>query len=152
MSIHRELVTKKDVDILVTHMRHDDVVEVEAQAGPGNVAMVLKTLPPWTWAWHENETLLCIGGCVEIAPTVGSPWLLGTEALDQRRHLREFSRLSRTVIGDLRERYIYLFNYVHRLSEGRIHWLERQGFTVWPVIGDTEFHYFDWRRDPCARP
>lgn len=78
-----------------------------------------------------DDAPLCLMGIVEpyvLRPDVGSPWLLGTPALD--RHKKAFLRDTRRWLDEIREPYSLLFNYVDAEYTGAIRWLRWLGFAV----------------------
>lgn len=59
---------------------------------------------------------------------VGSPWMLGTEALP--RHARTFLRGSVAFVGHVRGEYSRLENYVDARNTLALRWLKWLGFTM----------------------
>ena len=80
----------------------------------------------------------------------GTPWMVGTRALDVlsvQKHLLELSALEFAV---MREQYNFLFNMVDDRNEASKRWLQWLGFTLLEPImygpDRVSFRQFYWER------
>ena len=77
----------------------------------------------------DGEPVCLFGVAAEtVLSRVGSPWLLGTDAVQM--HARAFLRLNRAYMKELRRDYDFLANYVDLRNTQAIRWLEWLGFTM----------------------
>lgn len=72
--------------------------------------------------WLVDGLPASIGGITRISETVGTIWLLGTDAID--RHQRAFIVDSCAVFAEIRKGYDALFNFVDVRNEKAVRWLK----------------------------
>lgn len=117
--------TLADVQWLAPRLRGDDVREIRAASGQ-------TPLEALTGAYHASSTCYAIEFHGELAalfgaaptpdPTLGSVWLLGSDAVE--RNAIRFLRESRQWIDRLHESYPILFNYVDARNTLHLKWLK----------------------------
>ena len=126
--------TLEHLDQVAGNARPEDVAELLASSGD-DPAQVLK---------HGHRvSSLCLAGVVAgeavcvvgVSPVcaaygLGSPWMVGTTALD--RHARKFARVSRPVVEEMNRVYPHLANFVDNRNDKAIRWLEWMGFKFYP--------------------
>lgn len=97
----------------------------------------------WTAVVNGRPEVMFGVGDLNILAGVGSPWLLGTDAVEV--HARDFLRVSRELMPQLLARYQVLRNFVDARNAVSIRWLEWLGFRLLdPVeIGGHEFRLFE---------
>lgn len=124
--------SQADIEALVPRLRKTDVAECEALFGEGSTLVTtLHGLNPKGVAFvavHEGETIAVFGVCPGDEDGVGTPWLVGTEALD--RLARELIVEARSVLAIWQRFYPILRNVVDTRNSKSIRWLKRLGFTV----------------------
>lgn len=102
------------------------------------------------WAMLEGGDVLCVFGVCPLAgfPGVGTPWMLGTDALV--RHRRKHITLPAPYIARMLDAFPRLVNYVHADNLASLRWLRRLGFAVDPVApfgpNGAPFHRFEMTR------
>ena len=120
-----------DADELYLHLREADLRECLAYGKPDVLAGIRESMSGshicWS-AWRDTELLAVFG----VAPLsfltgVGSPWMLGTDALD--RHPRILSRVTKPYLTHMLGIYPHLLNFVHIDNARSIRWLKRLGFS-----------------------
>ena len=101
----------------------------------------------WTAIVNGQPEVMFGVGDVNVLTGAGSPWLLGTDAVE--KHYVAFLRLSVDFRAQLLERYSVLTNIVHDGNRASIRWLRWLGFKFSdPVsIGGHDFRLFELRRD-----
>ncbi|MFV0348531.1 MAG: hypothetical protein ACK5JO_08080 [Halodesulfovibrio sp.] len=112
-------------------LRRSDCNEVLAATGLVPDAGLERsfTLSSMVWAvLREDEVIALFGAGAGQRPETGSPWMLGTDALNDMA--RGFAVHSLRYIGLMRHRYPYLENWVDARNLASIRWLRRCGFTV----------------------
>lgn len=141
--------TAADIEALVPRLRQGDIDECEALFGKGSVRdMTLFGLHPAGVAFvavREGETIAVFGVCPGDEEGVGTPWLVGTESLDQCG--RELIAEAHTVLPIWQRFYPILRNVVDVRNSKSIRWLKRLGFTLrdpepMGMAGEL-FHPFD---------
>lgn len=102
-------------------------------------------------AMLEGEPIAMFGvSPVSILGGIGTPWMVGTEAMDQLRVQKALLRHSSRLIGVFREEFPgALFNTVDKRNEAAMRWLAWLGFSFgpeYPVGPDSiPFVLFYWR-------
>lgn len=94
---------------------------------------------------------VAVFGCAKHDELSAIPWLLGTPRVDrQRRFLTQYIP---ALVGEWREQFPLLFNFVHTNNKTSIRWLQWLGFTIAdPIpfgVGQQLFHPFYSNR-PCV--
>lgn len=143
--------TPDDAARLVEQMRPADYAEVVASSGQDVLGAVQSSLArtPDPFAVESAGELLIIGGVVPISllSGQGSPWLLGTVALD--RFPGRLTRGAKTYLSRMQTEYPHLLNYVDARNVRSVLWLRRLGFTVHPAepygVAGLPFHLFEMR-------
>lgn len=143
--------THGDADALYLAMRPADFAECVAYGQPcvreGVRESVSESLHAWT-ARADGELVCCFGvASLSFMTGVGSPWLLGTEALD--RHPRALMSRAREYLPFMLGIFPHLINFVHVSNTRSIRWLVRLGFTLhdpqpYGARGEL-FHRFEMR-------
>lgn len=145
---YREAALSDIVD-LVPRLRQSDIDECEALFGNGSVLeATLHGLTPEGAAFvavHAGETIAVFGVCPGDEEGVGTPWLIGSEALD--RCARELVSEARSTLAIWQRFYPILRNVVDARNKKSIRWLKHLGFTVRdpkPLgLSGELFHEFD---------
>ena len=87
--------------------------------------------------------VLAIGGCVQLAPRMGCPWLLASDGLMAAK--RDFLRDCRPQLQRLNAAYPTLYNEVWEGNTVHIRWLQWLGFTVADQPGARPHFLPFWR-------
>ncbi len=70
--------------------------------------------------------------------------MLGTD--DVPHHSMKFLRESKRIVGEMRERFKYLYNYVDARNTVSVHWLHWLGFDIYEAVPygaeQLPFHLF----------
>jgi hypothetical protein len=123
-----------DAAMLLPFLRAPDRLEVER--ADGDVAIALRSSIERSRLrvlFLNDDVPLCLMGIVEfnlLDPSMASPWLIGTEALDQNP--KAFLRETRRWLTEIRHSYSLLVNWVDADYAKAIRWLEWLGFEVYP--------------------
>lgn len=137
---------------IADRMRPADVAEVAAMSGRSPDDALAFSLGKSSFAWTamldgQPEVMFGVGD-INILARTGSPWLLGTDAVE--REYRMFLRQSRDWSEQLFERYDLLRNFVDDRNEVSKRWLQWLGFTLLdpiPIGRNGEmFRLFELRR------
>lgn len=140
-----------DAERLVADMRRADRLEVMAACGPDVLAVVIEAIArtPQCIAADHGGALLFVGGVVPLGDGVGSPWMLGTNAL--RRHPVSLTRLAQRYLQHAMKTAPHLINFVDARNTRSIHWLAGLGFSIFPAepygVDGLLFHRFEMRKD-----
>lgn len=92
--------------------------------------------------------LLGMYGIQDHGDQIGSPWMIGTDAIEEAGF--EFARRSREQVDAWKRRFKLMWNWVHAENETAVEWLESLGFEVCDVAepygakGEL-FRFFEWR-------
>jgi RimJ/RimL family protein N-acetyltransferase len=150
--IHIRLPNSEDAARLAAEMRPADRAEVEAASGP-DVERALDQairLSTHCWAAERDGELLALFGFapVSLIGGIGSPWFLGTPAVDPLPGA--LTRMARRYVQSIRETaYPVLVNYVDARNRRSVRWLKRLGFTVFAPepygVAGLPFHRFEMR-------
>lgn len=138
-----------DIVDLVPKLRQSDIEECEALFGKGSVRdSVLFGLHPNGVSFvaeRAGEAIAVFGVCPGDEDGVGTPWLVGTDALD--RCSRELITEARKTLAIWQRFYPVLRNVVDARNKKSIRWLKHLGFTVRdpkPLgLAGELFHEFD---------
>ncbi|MFA6051568.1 MAG: hypothetical protein WC762_03160 [Methylobacter sp.] len=126
-SITRHLPTEQDIAYLAENMRQSDIEELSAVTDQSLVcavrSSVLNSHPDYLWAYCVDGDLVLIYGCTRS----GSPWMLGTEALNQ--NLKELTVRTRVVVRDMLKQFPVLSNIIDVRQKKTIRWLKTIGFS-----------------------
>lgn len=102
----------------------------------------------WTLLFDDEPAAMFGVGDLNILARKGSPWLLGTDAIDRNR--APFVRRSVFWRDQLLERYDILTNVIHAENVASIRWLRWLGFAIGePFRAGPEnemFRVFEMRR------
>ena len=140
------------VATIAARMRPADVAEVAASSGNTPHDALMFSLSGSRAAWTavldgQPEVMFGIGD-LNILTRTGSPWLLGTDAVE--REPRMFLRQSRDWREQLLNDYDLLRNFVDDRNTVSKRWLQWLGFTLMepvPVGRNGEmFRMFEMRR------
>jgi len=140
-----------DAAALAAAMREADRQEVAATSGPDILAAVVRSMAvtPDCMAAERGSALVALFGVAPISllEGIGSPWMLGTTALERipgalTRSVRHY------LVGMLRA-YPILVNHVDARNTASVRWLWRLGFAIYApepfgVLG-LPFHRFEMR-------
>lgn len=131
--------TAKDCDILATHMRLSDVIEVRASAITfgrmdtgwsllGEIQFGYKNGPCWS-LW-DSDGLVGMAGVAAFQPnpSIGAIWFLGTNLADLK--WRAMTRSTKRIKPLLERGFEAVGNIVPASMERRIAWLEYLGFDI----------------------
>jgi len=140
------------VATVADRMRPADVAEVAAMSGlsPHDALAfsIERASNCWTAILDGQPEVMFGVSDLNILTRTGSPWLLGTDAVE--REYRMFLRQSRDWSEQLFERYDLLRNFVDDRNEVSKRWLQWLGFTLldpMPVGRNGEmFRLFELRR------
>lgn len=130
-------------------MRQADRDEIAASSGRSPLSALSYSLRNSSEAWTvliDGRPEMMFGvGDLNILAGVGSPWLLGSDAV--WRHRREFVRRSRWWIDHMLERYGVLRNAVDCRNTASIRWLKWMGcdFSRPILLRGHEFVIFEMR-------
>jgi len=147
--VHYRLAAQSDIVDLAPRLRQSDVMECEALFGPGSVLETtlygLKSDGVALVAVRDGETIAVFGVCPGDTPGVGTPWLVGTDAMD--RCARELVSDARLALSVWNRFFPILRNVVDARNSKSIRWLKHLGFTVRdpkPLgLAGELFHEFD---------
>lgn len=112
-------------------MRQEDLIEIALGGSPGPYDSLMRGLA------YSEDCLSVIGehgevvamyGVVRISPTMGSPWMLGSDALLGIKWV--FLRECRRHLQAIHRQYPSLHNHVWEGNSVHIRWLRWLGFTV----------------------
>lgn len=122
-----------DVVLLARNLRPADQRELEAYGHGDKPHLALTdsaSRSTHCWAGFAGNDLLAVFGVAEMEPGVGSPWMMGTPALDD--HARALAKATPLYIARMLASFPHLVNFVHVENDVSIRWLKRVGFTVHP--------------------
>ena len=144
--------TEKHFKDLSEHMREVDVQEVFASSGakPDEVCHASANMDAEAKAALANDKLVCLFGVVPVSavPSIGVPWLLGTDLLNDIPH--SLCRVTVKHLSEYMNRYDVLVNYVDARNKTTVKWLQWLGFSVelpesFGHLG-LPFHRFEMRK------
>jgi hypothetical protein len=135
-----------DASYLAPRLRERDRDEVTASAGPDILAILRASIlasPGMCWAAYDAHPVFVLG-CAPVSPGVGSPWLLGTDAV--ARYPGALTRIAKRHIAIMLRTYPSLVNYVDARNADSVGWLELLGFKVYAPtpygVEGLPFHRF----------
>lgn len=130
-------------------LRDADRQEVEAFTGRSPLAALSMSFRRSMWCWTvmidgKPEAMLGLGA-VNILGSVGSPWLVGSDAITADRVL--FARRSIEWRDAWLSKFSTLRNFIDCRNRASIEWLRWLGATFSPpvVIGGKNFMIFEMR-------
>lgn len=144
----------RDATQLAPVLRAADRAEIYATSGREPVEALKQSIyaSQIAYAAEDQDGCFALFGCSSpsAVATVGHPWLLGADRLTTT-HRRMFVAETKRFLAAIRTRFDFLVNYVDARNTTSIHWLQRNGFTIfepepWGVLG-APFHRFEWRTD-----
>ena len=122
---------QEHVDGLKGRLRAQDRDEVLAACGLPPDAALQRAFADSVLAWaavRGDRPLAVFGAGRGTAPGTGSPWLLGTDALDGAG--RDFALHSKVYVGHMLARFSRLENWVDARNTRSVRWLAWCGFRV----------------------
>lgn len=133
-------------------MRQADRDEVWASARSTPLRALKRSLAisPLAWAGLLDGAPVCLFGvgAVSLLSGIGSPWLLGTDAIEA--NAMRFLRRNRAMVGQMLAAFPVLANHVDARNHLSIRWLRWLGFTLAPAVPygpfGLPFHPFEMRR------
>ena len=156
ISVNFELPNEKNLEFIAQHMREADIAEITASCGFA-VRQALKSsvrLSDWCFVLTFEEEPVAVIGLVrsELNPSLGSPWMLGTDSID--KHPAAFFKTLKYVIGVMLCMCSYLGNFVHAKNEKSVRFLSHIGFILdepkpFGTSGEL-FHKFYIGETQCA--
>lgn len=124
--------TIEDAPLLYGRMRHSDELEVQAAAGLTADKALWLSLATSTMAWiglNEGRAVLAFGvGAQSMLSPIGSPWLLGTDEIEDVGIA--VVKNSRQYVRKMVERYRYLENWTDDRHVAAHAWLRWCGFNL----------------------
>ena len=136
----------EDAAELALTMRQADRTEIALAGSPSPYDSLMRGIvnssAPTTIVGPEGD-VVAMGGCVQLAPLVGCPWLLASDGLMGIK--RDFLRDCRPELLRLHGSFPTLYNEVWEGNAVHIRWLRWLGFTVADQPG-TRPHFLPfWR-------
>lgn len=138
-----------DADALLSNLREQDRIELEALMGPGAERETLQKAmrdSSLMWVGTVDGEVACMFGVVPVSLLGGQgvPWLLGTPLIDKNRGA--FIKRNRAYIARMLDACPHLVNIVDARNIKSIAWLKRMGFVIhdarpWGRSGEP-FHLF----------
>lgn len=117
---------------MAPRLREDDLIEILASSRLAPLDALLFSIRNSAEAYEGvvNGDIICMFGVGSLSAATGrgSPWMLGTQGVQDYWLL--FARISRVWIDDIRTRYASLENYVDARNALAIRWLAWLGFTI----------------------
>lgn len=119
---------------LATHLRPGDRLELEL-LGMEPLTAATRSLrlstSPKQARDDEGRLVACWGvGEISLLARHGSPWMLGTELLDQPLYAKPLVAYARAWLGQVRSDYDLLVNLTYAGNPKAARWLRAIGFTV----------------------
>ena len=146
-----------DIDFIANYMRKADRDEVIAVVGKVDMrALLARCVHASSHCWVASDgEPVAIFGVAPQTPGVGSPWLIGTDALVEPAMQLALVRDVRWYIAQWLTLYPRLENFVDVRNERSVRWLEHVGFKIhapekYGIEGHL-FHRFEMEA-PCALP
>lgn len=132
MTVTVRVARLEDALVVAANMREADRREVEASSNSTPESAVLESLRVSTHAWigYYDDRPACVFGVapLNMVAGIGSPWLLGTDELVERR--AAFLRRCRPFVARMLAVYPRLENKVDDRNEASKAWLSWLGFTL----------------------
>jgi len=147
MNIKEVKTTAEHVKELCQNMRLEDRREVVALTGNPDVYNIV--LAGWLQSDYCKTILLddkvvFIYGVIPVPdmPSVGSPYMLGTELLKEIK--MPFLRNCRNRVSYMKKKYKYLFNWIDSRNELHLRFIKWCGFKIIneKEVNDVKFHGF----------
>lgn len=135
MAVETVAPTDEHLIAIAADVRPQDRAEIGALGLYRDVVSALRASvvsSPHCAVFLSNGVPLCVFGVspVSILTGVGSPWLIGSVALEQ--HVRELVPLAAPYIRLMLRIYPHLENHVHAENRRAVRWLRAAGFTIHP--------------------
>lgn len=144
-------VREGDIEAIAANLRKADIEEIHGTLGHRDCLSVMRAgaqASALLWTIEVGGEPAGLFG-VAPAPDCGVPWMLGTPEIE--RAPKQLTKLGRTYVRLMSDRYATLLNYVDARSLKSVYWLARLGFTVqketepYGVFG-LPFHRFGMNR------
>ena len=138
---------------LAQRMREVDRKEIYASSGnlPKDVCDAAWGLDKEAKVALVGGRVVCIFGVVQVSalPTIGVPWLLGTDLMDDVP--KDLCKHSVKHLNKFKKKYDVMVNYVDARNKTTVKWLQWLGFSVelpasFGYLG-LPFHRFEMRKD-----
>lgn len=127
-----EPTTKEHIVELSKNLRESDKMEIQASHGrpPYEAIRDSVAMSPEPLTGLVDGKVMCIFGVGVASPlsTKGSPWLLGSDLVDE--HSKIFLKLNKVWLEAVKDRYEELENYVDVRNKKTIVWLRWLGFKI----------------------
>lgn len=122
----------RDIDDLISNLRHCDYIELRDSPSPLSVPEVIHEsveMSTYCRTLTFDGELGCIFGVtpINVLSGLGAPWMLGTDLVE--RNAGAFIRVNRKYIGKIHDLYPKLINFVDVRNTTSIRWLKKMGFT-----------------------
>lgn len=148
------LATADDAIGVGDSMRKQDQEEVWASGRwtPVGVCLNSYRISQMTYTWLVNGIPCALFGVAKLTniENGGSPWMLGTQAVDD--YPVQVLRVSKKWVAEMKSRFTYLENWVYSKNETSIRWLKDWcGFNIgepmpYGTCGE-KFCMFNWRKE-----
>lgn len=123
-------VREGDVEAIAANLRCADIEEIHGSTGQRDYLGVMREgarCSTLLWTIEVDGEPAGLFGATP-GDGFGVPWMLGTPALE--RAPKQLTRLGRTYVRLMSDKYATLVNYVDARSLKSVYWLARLGFTV----------------------
>lgn len=138
--------TPDDCAELALTMREADRKEIALAGSPSPYDSLMRGIvrsEEATAVMGPHGDVVAIGGCVQLAPALGCPWLLASDGLLEIK--RDFLRDCRPQLLRLHGAYPTLYNEVWEGNTVHIRWLRWLGFTVSETHGSRPHFLPFWK-------
>lgn len=130
MSGYVQKARASDILFIAGSIRSDDRREIEAMSTLSPTQALWRSYRMSTSCWTgfvDNDPILMFGVApLTVLGGVGSPWLIGTDAILKVKH--QFLRMNAQFVEKMNETYPVLHNYVDVRNTHSVRWLKWLGF------------------------
>lgn len=144
--------TQDDAEYILANLRKADLIELTALYGLqlfGPAVCGSVSASDLAWVALLDDMPVCIFGASDLAPGVGTPWLLATEAW-YAIPARALMKACDKYMSEILNKYPLVMNYIHAGNTVSIKWLKCLGFefsaTPIPYGKYDEPFYLFWLR------
>ncbi len=127
----------EDCNQLGPRLRVADKLELKLSCGMGPCSALslsyTNSQKVYSVIAEEGEPI-AIFGVVGEHPSIGVPWMLGSEGI--YKHAAQFMAESKQWLKEIEEDYELLVNYVHADNKKAIRWLKWMGFQMIRLVPD----------------